>query len=115
MNPITPTKLYPSESQSFIPHATAVTSMTTFTPNLNPSSLIPFSELMPANSFQLPAISMPFPSPSASMFSSSKPSSTVVTALGPCPSTLNPSQPEQAAHKVDPLSTDNLSQPSQGK
>ncbi|KAL0384703.1 UNVERIFIED_CONTAM: Nuclear pore complex protein B [Sesamum radiatum] len=113
VNPITPTKLYPPRSQFFIAQPTAVASMTTSTPNLKPSSVIPFHELMPTNSCQLPAISTTFPSASASMFSSSKPSSTVVTALGPWLSDLDPSQPGQAAEEVDSLSTNNLSLPSQ--
>ncbi|XP_020551535.1 nuclear pore complex protein NUP98A isoform X2 [Sesamum indicum] len=113
VNAIAPTKLYPSPSHSFIAQPTPVASMTTSTPNLKPSSLIPFSELMPTNSCQLPAMSTTFPRPSASMFSSSKPSSTVVTALGPWPSVLNPSQPGQAAEEVHPGSTYNLSQSSQ--
>ncbi|KAK4402072.1 putative membrane-bound O-acyltransferase C24H6.01c [Sesamum angolense] len=81
LSPISPTKLYPSLSRSFIAQPTPVASMTTSTPNLKPSSLVPISELMPTNSWQLSTMSTTFPCPSASMFSSSKPSSTVVTAL----------------------------------
>ncbi|KAL0289610.1 UNVERIFIED_CONTAM: Flap endonuclease 1 [Sesamum calycinum] len=113
LSPITPTKLYPSLSRSFIAQPTPVASMTTSTPNLKPSSLVPISELMPTNSWQLSTMPTTFPCPSASMFSSSKPSSTVVTALGPWPSVLNPSQPGQAAEETHPPSTYNLSQPSQ--
>ncbi|KAL0335361.1 UNVERIFIED_CONTAM: Flap endonuclease 1 [Sesamum radiatum] len=112
LSPITPTKLYPPLSRSFIAQPTPVASMTTSTPNLKLSSLVPISELMPTNSWQLSTMPTTFPCPSASMFSSSKPSSTVVTALGPWPSVLNPSQPGQAAEETHPPSTYNLSQPS---
>ncbi|KAI3445501.1 hypothetical protein Pfo_002166 [Paulownia fortunei] len=121
VNPLSPTNLYPSQSKAFIPQPTVVSSMPTFTPSLNLSSLTPFSESMPANSCQCPAISTTFTSPSLCTFSSSEPSSTVspsiqstsATALGPWLSIMNASQPGQTAEKVDYLSINNQSQPSQ--
>ncbi|PIN08207.1 hypothetical protein CDL12_19216 [Handroanthus impetiginosus] len=122
VTPFSPANLYPSPSQAVIPQPNIFSSMPTFAQDLNPSSITPFSESVPISSFQSHTLSSAFTSASASTISSIEPSflvspsvqSTSVTALAPGISVLNTSQPGRLFEKVDSLSANNLTQPSQG-
>ncbi|KAH6825896.1 hypothetical protein C2S53_001333 [Perilla frutescens var. hirtella] len=121
VNPLCCTNVFPSQSQAVSTLQPAAASfMPTFSPNLNPPSLIPFTEPVLKNSCECSKVPATFTSASLGAFSLAKPSvivspsiqSTSVTASDPWPSISKASQPQQTAENVGPPSTNDLNKPS---
>ncbi|XP_057766384.1 nuclear pore complex protein NUP98B-like isoform X2 [Salvia miltiorrhiza] len=93
----------------------------TLTSNLNPPSLIPFTEPMLKNNCECTKVATTFTSSSVGTFSFTKPSVfvspfiqfTPTTSSDPWSPIKNASQPQQTAEKLGPLSTNDLNTPSQ--